>query len=404
MSLIVLLMISFSCADKEIPPRANHVIVFGLDGVGARALQLAETPNMNKMIMNGALSINTRTVLPSNSGPSWVSMFTGTVPEHHGVRSNSWRTDNYNIEPSIKTEAGYFPSIFEHIKEQKPELKAFMLYEWGGMLNLFDESVPDRVIHKTDGVELFHAAYDVFFEEKPEFLFVAIDEPDGFGHRYGYDHPEYFRCISKYDSLIGIFIDRLIAESMLENTVILVTSDHGGLDRGHGGDSPNEMEIPVLLYGGSVTQGRTIEQVHLITDIAATAAGLLGIVLPGECRGSFIFEAFMPGGEFKYVPLPSVRPADHNNLERVTVRSVENSSDRELLYIMNVSGKIEVSINADFPDTEVFYTLDYSQPVSAWQNYRNPFFVEESDTIWAITVINSLQSKVERIVFAFLGD
>ena len=395
--LIVYFVFHYSCAEKAVSTRAEHVVIFGLDGVGTRALQLAETPEMNSMIASGALSVNTRTVLPSNSGPTWTSLLTGTATEHHGVRNNSWRTDNYTIKPSLRTEAGYFPGIFEHIREQRPDIKSVMLYEWRGMINMFDETVPGKVIHKTEGVDLFNAAYEVFFEERPEFMFVAIDEPDGYGHRYGYDHPEYFGCVSKYDSLIGSFIDRLCEEDMLKNTVVIITSDHGGLGRGHGGDSPNEMEIPVLFYGGPVAIGKSMEHVHLITDIIPTAAGLLGIELPKEVTGRFISEAFEPFGEMEYTPIPSVRPVDYGSIESVTAQIVEDSKEYELSYTIFGNRVIDISINADFPGAEIYYTFNPDEPVSSWSRYTEPFSVDIPQVIWAITVIDDRQSKIERV-------
>jgi hypothetical protein len=396
----VLGIINVSCTGKEDMPRAQHVVIFGLDGVGARALQLAETPGFNRMIAGGAISVKTRTVLPSNSGPTWVSMLTGTIPEHHGVRTNSWNTGNYSIEPAIKTADGYFPSVFNHISEQRPEMKAFMFYEWGSMINLFDENAPDGVIHRKDGEELFNAAYELFFREKPEFMFVAIDSPDGYGHKYGYDHPEYFRCISKFDSLIGTFTRRLEEENMLKNTVIIITSDHGGIGKGHGGDSPNEMEIPVLLYGGPVTAGKIISRVHLITDVAATAAGLLGIKLPEICTGRFISEAFEPPCSSAYIPIPSVRPSPLAATRTVTVRKAEDNTDRELSYSVPAGETIELVMSSDFSGTEVYYTFDPSTPDSLWIRYPGPVRVRPSDIIWAVTVSGENRSARERVAFS----
>lgn len=66
--------------------------------------------------------------------------------------------------------------------------------------------------------------------------------------------------------------------------------------------------IPILLYGGNVIKGKIIEQGNIISDIAPTVAGLLGVTMPRECVGKFVYAAFEPKTDAQYAPIPFIKP------------------------------------------------------------------------------------------------
>ena len=352
-----------SCNGKQTYPQVKHVILIGMDGMGAYDFQRAATPEMNRMAANGALSVKARCVLESSSSQNWMSMLTGAIPEQHGVTSNEWEPDDHMIEPILKNKKGFFPSVFDDIKNQKPGCRAYMFYEWEGLGRMFDLTVPDKVEWINNGVEVINKGIEAFFKDKPEFLFIAVDETDHAGHVYGHESEEFHECITKYDSIIGSLAKRLEATGMLQNTVVIITADHGGLKKGHGGDSPYEMTIPVLLYGGPVTKGKLVEKSGIIADIAPTVAGLLGIKMPEECVGKFIKAAFEPATDRNYSPIPVIVP-------------------RSGLY----KNSVEVSMKTDVPEAKIYYTLDGSAPVIGSVLYQKPFTLGKSALIRAVSV------------------
>ena len=137
----------FSCTgQKEVTPRAKHVILIGLDAMSARGVQRAHTPNFNYMIENGAVSIKARCMRSTSSSQNWMSMVSGANLEMHGVTDNDWEPDNKIIEPSVKNKKGLFPTIFDDIKAQRPDAKVYMFYEWTGQDRMYDTSVADKAV------------------------------------------------------------------------------------------------------------------------------------------------------------------------------------------------------------------------------------------------------------------
>ena len=80
------------------------------------------------------------------------------------------------------------------------------------------------------------------------------------------------------------------ASGELEHTIILITADHGGIGHGHGGNTPEEVNVPWILTGKGVVNGEL--QVPIKTyDTAATLAYLLGIKAPECWDGKVITQA-----------------------------------------------------------------------------------------------------------------
>jgi len=378
---LICLIILSQCSQQVQIPRSKNVILIGLDGMGAYGFQEAVTPYMNEMAKDGALSIKARSVLVSDSSPNWTSMLTGAIPIQHGVTSNDWSPDNYNVEPSLKNKIGLFPSIFDDIKTQKPDYKVYAFRQGQGLGKMFDPSVPDKVINNRDGKQLINDAIETFITDKPEFLFISINETDHVGHVSGHKSQEFFNSITKYDSLIGKFVERLKEEMMLDNTIMIITADHGGIGLGHGGETPDEMEIPILLYGGSVTKGKIIEGVNIISDVASTVAGLLGVSMPRECVGKFIYEAFEPKTNVQYAPIPVIKPQSG-------------------FY----KKPVEVILSADSPNAKIFYSLDSNEPTSESQLYEKPFIMNRTATIKAVAMVGRTLSKREQSFIRIADD
>ncbi|MDN3689931.1 alkaline phosphatase family protein [Cyclobacterium jeungdonense] len=362
--------------NQEIPERkVKHAILIGLDAFGSRGFQKAETPHLNQMVAEGAIAPFARAVLPTNSSPNWTSMLTGADPLQHGVYDNDWELDNQRWPPVIATEKGVYPSLFNWINDQLPESNMHFFYEWGGLARLYDLEGVDKVFHGDTGDEVFTNAVNAFFEERPDFLFIDIDEIDHYGHQDGHDSKSYFQSISHYDSLIGNFVEKLKDAGLMEETLILITGDHGGIGKGHGGNSLEELEIPIILFGKGVQKGRVVAKPCYQYDVAPTLAYALGIKPPDAGVGRPILEAFDPKAKSgTFVPMPVISPASGFYKQK------------ELI----------LEISADSPRAEIWYTLDGTPPsTDNGKKYEGPFPISENSLVTAVTWLENQSSRQE---------
>ncbi len=97
----------------------------------------------------------------------------------------------------------------------------------------------------------------------------------------------YMAKVAEADAAIG----RVLAALPAQTTVIL-TSDHGGKDRNHGPDVPENMTVPWVVAGPKVLRRGEMTSRVRQADTAATALWVLGLSLPGSCAGQVVREPF----------------------------------------------------------------------------------------------------------------
>lgn len=368
-------VLASSCSQEPQTPRAKHVIFIGLDALSAVGIQRAETPNFNYMIENGAISLHTRVARETSSSQNWMCMVSGAPIEMTGVTGNDWEYETRMIEPAAHNAKGMFPTIFDDIKTQRPDARVYGFYEWSGQIRMYDMDSFDYSEKCEDGETTMKKAFAKYMEDQPELLFVSVDATDHAGHSFGHEDQGYFDCINMCDGIIGEFVKELEAKGMMDDVVIMITGDHGGVRFGHGGDNMSELEVPVLMYGKGVTKGKVMEHANMIYDNAATIAGLLGVKLPEECRGKFMMQAFEPRTDAKYVPIPLVHP------------------------FRGVAGT--VTITADQEDAEIYYTTDGSEPTAESTKYEGPFHIDGNCVVKAVTCKDGHYSDVvENLLYA----
>ncbi len=68
---------------------------------------------------------------------------------------------------------------------------------------------------------------------------------------------------------------------------MILTADHGGHGRNHQSDDPLDIEIPWLIWGSGIAQGRVIDCVSTV-DTASTVREVLGIPAIDSMQGEAV--------------------------------------------------------------------------------------------------------------------
>ncbi len=79
---------------------------------------------------------------------------------------------------------------------------------------------------------------------------------------------------------------------MLDETIFIVTADHGGIRKGHGGKTLQEMQVPFIISGKGVKTGHKIGSSVMQFDVAATIACIFGTKIPQVWIGRPVTEVF----------------------------------------------------------------------------------------------------------------
>lgn len=280
------------CALQAQVRGVKHVVIIGCDGMSPNGVMNSSTPNLRRMIQEGAFSMKARGVMPTSSSPNWASMIMGAGPEQHGVTSNDWQPTKYDIPPAAIGEGAIFPTIFGLIRSKRPEAVMGVFHDWNDFGRLFEREAVNKIEDSEGPTNAVLHAIEFLQAEKPLFTFIHLDHVDHAGHEHGHGTQEYFESIKVADELIGKVLAALEASGMMERSIVLVTSDHGGKDKGHGGATMAEIEIPWIIYGRGVRRGHELKTPIDTFDTAVTVAHILGLKPHPAWIGKTVSEAF----------------------------------------------------------------------------------------------------------------
>jgi predicted AlkP superfamily pyrophosphatase or phosphodiesterase len=271
------------------------VVVLGIDGLGANVLGTRMPANFQTFVRDGAYSLKARGVMPTVTFPNFASMLSGAGPEQHGVTSNRWRPDHFDIAPSCKGSGAIFPTIFGVLREQRPRAKMAMFFDGEGFPFIVEQGVPDKIVSAEGSDKSLAAALDYIASDRPELVFVHVDLMDHAGHTEGFESAAYWQALDHANELLGALSDKLSSLRMWDSTIVIVSSDHGGVGKNHGGTSMTEIEIPWLIRGPGVARGKEIQEPINTFDTAATIAHIFGLKQPTCWIGRPVTQAFAGG-------------------------------------------------------------------------------------------------------------
>lgn len=264
-------MVSLGNASKS-------VIIVLVDGMRPDGLRSARTPFMDEVLDRGVYTLRASSVMPTTTLPCHTSLFFSVPPDVHGIRENVWQ--------SLPTQA---PSLFDVIHEQGLPAAAF--YNWEQLRDLsspgslaasfFLRDAPED--NGQSDREVSALALSWLQSHEWAFSFVYLHNTDKTGHRYGWMSDSYLTAISNADRCI-----QQICRILPEDTVVIVTSDHGGHDNTHHSDQEEDMNIPLMMYGPGIPRGREISERISIMDVAPTVVRFLGIEKPAGWLGKEI--------------------------------------------------------------------------------------------------------------------
>ncbi|MBI3853158.1 MAG: alkaline phosphatase [Verrucomicrobia bacterium] len=270
----------------------QHVVIIGCDGMSPNGVLKAKTPVMRQLMKEGAYTLHARGVMPTSSSPNWASMIMGAGPEQHGVTSNDWETNKFDITPIAVGSGGIFPTIFGLLRDQRPKSVIACFHDWDGFGRLFERKAADMIEDSDGPTNAVEHAVAYIRQKKPTFTFIHLDHVDHVGHQIGHGTPEYFASVEVADKLIGEVIQGLKDANIWKQTILLITADHGGVGKGHGGATMAEIEIPWIIVGPGVAVGREIKRPVNTYDTAVTVAYIFGL-RPPECWiGKPVMDAF----------------------------------------------------------------------------------------------------------------
>jgi arylsulfatase A-like enzyme len=263
------------------------------------------TPTFDRLANEGALFENAYCAAPSCS-PSRASILLGMFPHQIESAGNLWSVipRKFPNWVSILEEAGYHtgksrkgwgPGDFEAggyennpAGRDYPDFETFLKDKKEGrpFTYWFGSHDPHRVYDTNTGVR---SGMDQTTVQVPGFL------PDTPCVRN--DMLDYYFEVERFDRESGNIIDLLEREDLLDNTLIVMTSDNGmPFPRAKANLYDYGTRMPLAVYWkGHIEGGKRISKFMNFVDFAPTFVKAAGLEIPPEFSGSSLLELFSEG-------------------------------------------------------------------------------------------------------------
>ncbi len=254
----------------------EKVVLILVDGMRPDGLLACNHPYTEALLSESASCLTARTVMPSVTLPCHMSLFHSVTPDRHGILSNTYVPQVRPVEGLVERldNAGKKCAFFYTWEELRDLSRPDHLHT-SVCLNLHRQADTDRRITAL--------AADYIESERPDFLFLYLGETDEVGgHAKGWMSETYLGCVHSAMDCVKTIADRLP-----EGYTLILLADHGGHDRSHGADIPEDMTIPLILRGPRFTPGSTIPEASIL-DVATTIAALLEVPPAREWEGRVI--------------------------------------------------------------------------------------------------------------------
>ncbi|MBR2387625.1 MAG: alkaline phosphatase family protein [Clostridia bacterium] len=231
----------------------KHVIIVGIDGMGNFHTK-TDTPNIDKLFADAALTDVARASDPSVTGPCWLSSFTGALPKEDMRVTQNPDDKTPNVNKRYEEALKKFPTIFTMTHDKYPDAKIASFVTWKQMNDYVvnDEDYINKEFLDWDDAKLTKRAVEYIKSDKPTLLFLHFDSVDSKGHKIGYETEEYLKQLTVVDGYLGEIYAAIEEAGILDDTLLILATDHGGTGTTHGKDSDAEMTITLGFKGKTV--------------------------------------------------------------------------------------------------------------------------------------------------------
>jgi arylsulfatase len=367
------LLLGLTCNHDSDPPLVKRVILISLDDVAAKHLssywcKRETTPLVDRLAKRGWRF--ERCVANANwTLPSHMSMLTGVRPRRHGVVDHS-----HGEGPSVALLTQVLkqarPSVYTAAVTSHTNVSRAFGFDRG-----FDEfhenpesTPPEKLLgtvreilakHDSDDLFLFLHLFTAHWPFLPPADLKKKFDPDYTGavqgvradvqrlsielhtpeERRDFEHLEalYDAEIAYLDREVGGFLEDLEKRGLMQDTLVIITADHGEAFREHGyvghgvSFEKEELEVPLLLIGGPTAKSPAVKPgTAALIDLAPTILAALGVARGEAMEGDNLlvgtldpdreivsesslgmqqlhFDRFaISSGSFKYISFPAV--------------------------------------------------------------------------------------------------
>ena len=232
----------------------KKAIIIGYDGCRADVLNVRYQGATSKLLLDGAtmklsycggVNYPEKNTQDTSTAPGWCSILTGVWADKHGVTAN-------DITKSLE-----YKTLLTTLVEDETIDSSMFVTKWAGHFSRKNATYLEEKEYcekqnlnvgfnkcDDDKASLEFAKNELSKSDCADFMLVVYEQTDSVGHSSGftYNNPKYKDAFTEADSYgletLNTIQERETYET--EDWLIIITSDHGGRNTNHGGDSIQE--------------------------------------------------------------------------------------------------------------------------------------------------------------------
>src|SRR5262249_48655244 len=151
-------------------------------------------------------TLHARGVIPTVSSPNWASMLMAAGPERHGVTTNDWKPDHFDVPPVATGLESIFPTIVGELRKARPDARIGIFHDWHDFGRLIERSAASAVVHPDGPQKTVERAQAWLATGRPTLTIVHLDLVDHAGHDNGWLSPAYLEAVREADRLIQMLV------------------------------------------------------------------------------------------------------------------------------------------------------------------------------------------------------
>ena len=351
---LLLIAATFTCSAAFADNRPNILFCiaddWGWPHAGAYGDPVVKTPTFDRIANEGALFLHAHVSSPSCT-PCRNSIMTGQWHWRLGEGANLYGTLRQELEvyAHLLSDAGYHTGSWRKsfgpgtlkgkFAERHPAGKVYK----GGFAEFLEDRPDDSPFCFWLGASDPHRGYKLHSGEESGIDLSKIDLfpffPDSREVRG--DVADYYFEVQRFDSDVAKAIALLEANGELDNTIIVMTGDHGmPFPRCKSNLYDSGSQVPLAMrWGAKVKPGQVLNGFVSLTDLAPTFLDAAGLKAPAAMTGRSLLPAVVEGkGDAALRPfiltgkerhVPSQESPDMGGYPSRAIR------DHEFLYIRN---------------------------------------------------------------------
>lgn len=236
--------------QTEVKVKKRKVLLIGLDGITGEDMKTIAPPKVQTLLAHAKYTYNGVSDRPVSDAGSWTNIMTGVTVGKHGIVDSTFNISTEDLA-NDHDELAIYPSFIERLQGSGKMKYSAAITSWKKLSDELFISTDYPIVVANDEL-VKDSSLKMLSLEKMDLVIANFNGANKAGLEYGFDAnvPQYKDAVLQLDTYIGQLVDGIKARKNYdkEDWLVIITSTHGGLNKGYTSGSNRESNIFSIYY------------------------------------------------------------------------------------------------------------------------------------------------------------